>query len=250
MLEGLRSERRWQWAAYGKHPAAKDYFKVGQEFPLLNSFSEWIENGYDKLAQKNNPAAMRCSWRFWTREARRENVVCGVLRDSSDSFGRPYPLLVMGTGPLKDWVNEWDLVPLACENPWGQIEYLSTRTFNDLKGLEHEVQSIRPPTAAWSELAKNRERFRGLPSSDLGRLNGQASTLLESSDCFISLDQGLSHDQPDLIGLCHFLVKSRIEIVPNVVFIGGTLEKTHCAFFRRPLASSDFTRLWSTPTEG
>ena len=46
MLEGLRSERRWQWAAYGKHPAARDYFKVGQGFPLVDSFSGWVENGY------------------------------------------------------------------------------------------------------------------------------------------------------------------------------------------------------------
>ena len=170
MLEGLRSERRWQWAAYGKHPAAKDYFKVGQDFPLLNSFSEWIESGYEKLASRKNPASMRCSWRFWTREARRENVVCGVLRDSTDSFGRPYPLLIMGTGPSRDWVNEWDLVPLACENTWGQIEYLSTRTFSDLKRLEEEVQNIRSPAAEWSDLAKRRESFSGLTSEELGQL--------------------------------------------------------------------------------
>jgi type VI secretion system protein VasJ len=250
MLEGLRSERRWQWAAYGKHPVAKDYFKVGQDFPLLNSFSGWIESGYEKVASKNKSAGVRRSWRFWTREARRENVVCGVLRDSTDSFGRPYPLLIMGTGPLKDWVNEWDLVPLACENTWGQIEYLLTRTFSDLKKLEEEVQNIRPPAAEWSELAKRRESFKGLTSRDLGRLNGQTSSLSESMERFILLDQGPSHDQFELIGLCHLLVKSRTEMAPNAIFMGGTLEKTYCAFFRRPLAPSDFIQLWSVPAEG
>jgi type VI secretion system protein VasJ len=250
MLERLRPERRWQWAAYGKHPAAKDYFKVGQNFPLLNSFSEWIESGYEKVASKNNPAGMRRSWRFWTREARRENVVCGVLRDSTDSFGRPYPLLIMGSGPLVGWVNEWDLVPLACENTWGQIEYLSTKTFSDLKRLEEEVQNIRLPSAEWSELAKRRESFKGLTSEELSHLNGQASSLSESMERFICLDQGLSHDQFELIGLCHLLVKTRTEIVPNVIFMGGTLEKTYCAFFRRPLTPSDFIQLWSVPAEG
>jgi type VI secretion system protein VasJ len=217
---------------------------------LLNSFSEWIESGYEKVASKNNPANMRCSWRFWTREARRENVVCGVLRDSTDSFGRPYPLLIMGTGPLTGWVNEWDLVPLACENTWGQIEYLSTKTFSDLKRLEEEVQNIRLPSAEWSELSKRRESFKGLTSPELSQLNGQASSLSESMERFICLDQGLSHDQFELIGLCHLLVKARTEIVPNVIFMGGTLEKTYCAFFRRPLTPSDFIQLWSVPAEG
>ena len=42
------------WAACGKHPAARDFFRVGQDFPLLKIFSGWVDDGYNMLAQKNN----------------------------------------------------------------------------------------------------------------------------------------------------------------------------------------------------
>lgn len=247
MLEGLRSERRWQWAAYGKHPAARDYFKVGQGFPLLDSFSGWVENGYQAVAARVTARGILRSWRFWTREARRENVVCGVVRDSADSLGRPYPLLVMGTGPLKDWANHWDLVPLVCDGAWGQMEYLGARPFADLKKLEEEVQGIRPPNAGWSDLTSARDNLAQLESHCVERLERQALSLSENMESVIPLDQGTSEDPVRLIGLCHYLVKSRTEIMPSVIFMGGTLDKTYCAFFRRPLTVSDFVQLWSLP---
>lgn len=245
MLETIRSERRWQWAAYGKHPAAKDYFKIGHDFPLLNSFSGWIENGYQVLASKDNPINARRSWRFWTREARRENLVCGIVRDSNDGLGRPYPLLIIGTGPLKDWLSQWDLVPLACENTWGQMEDLSGKTFGDLRELEEKVQNIRPPAAEWLELARKREGFEEPESLRLSDLGGLISSFSEKMDCFIPLDQAPFRDRFELIGLCHSLVRARTEAAPTAIFMGGTVEKAYVAFFRRPLAPSDFIHLWS-----
>ncbi len=249
MLERIRSERRWQWAAYGKHPAAKDYFRVGQEFPLVNSFSGWIENGYQVLVSRTRPFKARHSWRFWTREARRENVVCGVVRDSSDSLGRPYPLLVMGSGPLKDWVSQWDLVPLACESAWSQMEALSEKAFSDLRELEEGVQNIVPPSVQWLELAREREGFRELGSQEIEVLETGTAGLSERMDCFISLDQATPGDRLQLTGLYHSFVRARMEAVPSVIFIGGTEEKALVAFFRRPLAPSDFIRLWSITSE-
>jgi type VI secretion system protein VasJ len=245
MLERLRSERRWQWAAYGKHPAAKDYFTIGREFPLLSSFSGWIENGYQVLASKTNPVPARRSWRFWTREARRENIVCGVVRDSNDSLGRPYPLLIIGTGPLKNWVSQWDLVPLACESVWGLMEYLCAKAFADLRELEEDVQNIIPPAVEWLELARKRESFEDLGPLQLGELEGDASGLSERMDCFIPIAQHPPRFHFELIGLYHSFVRARIEAAPSAVFMGGTAEKSYVAFFRRPLAPSDFIRLWS-----
>jgi len=249
MLEKIRSERRWQWAAYGKHPAAKDYFKIGQDFPLLNSFSGWIENGYQVLASKDNPIKARRSWRFWARESRRENLVCGLVRDSNDSLGRPYPLLIIGTGPLKDWSSQWDLVPLACEKAWGQMEYLSAKTFNDLRELEAEVQNISPPAAEWLELARKRESFEEIASLNLSEMGGGTSSLKERMECVIPLDRVPPRDPLELAGLCHSLLRARIETAPSAIFMGGTVERPFVAFFRRPLSPSDFIHLWSVASE-
>jgi type VI secretion system protein VasJ len=244
MLERLRSERRWQWAAYGKHPIAKDYFTIGQGFPLLNSFAGGMENGYQVLASKDNLAKARHSWRFWTREARRDNVVCGVIRDSSDSLGRPYPLLIIGTGPLKDWVGQWDLVPLACDNAWSLMEYISGKIFGDLRELEEEVQKLVPPAADWLGWARKREVFAELEPPRLDELLGLTSGLPERTECFVPVTQLPPRDRFELICLYHSFVKARVEGPPNTVFTGGTDDSTYAAFFRRPLAASDFIRLW------
>ena len=249
MLEKLRSERRWQWAAYGKHPAAKDYFKVGQEFPLLSRFSGWIENGYQVLASRDNPGKARRSWRFWAREARKENVACGIVQHSNVSLGRPYPLLVAGTGPLKDWMSQWDLVPLACESVWVQMEYLSAKTFNDVRELEEGVRNIVSPAAEWLELARKREGFEELGPLEIGELEAETSGLSERMDCFIPLDQMPPRDDFELIGLYHSFVRARMETAPSTVFMGGTAQKPYIVFFRRPLAPSDFIHLWSVTSE-
>ncbi len=249
MLEKIRSERRWQWAAYGKHPAAKDCFKLGQDFPLMSSFSGWIENGYQVLASKNNLTEARRSWRFWTKEARRENIVCGVVRDSNDSLGRPYPLLIMGTGPLKDWGSQWDLVPLACESVWGRMEYLSEKTFADLRELEEQILDITPPAVEWLELARKRESFGELGPLQLRELEGSTSGLSGRTDFFIHIAQVPSRDNPELIGLYHSFVRARVEAAPSAVFIGGTVEKPYVGVFRRPLAPSDFIHLWSVASQ-
>jgi type VI secretion system protein VasJ len=245
MLEKIRSQRRWQWVAYGKHPAAKDCIKLGQDFPLLNSFTNWIENGYQVLACRSNPAKARCSWRFWAREARKENLVCGVARDSNDSLGRPYPLVIMGTGPLKDWVSQWDLVPLACESVWGQMEYLSTKTFSDLRELVEGVQSIVPPAPEWLELARKREGFEELGSIGLSEPAGGISSLADRMEYSISLAEAPDRDPFELIGLYHSFVRARREAAPSATFMAVPAGRAYVAFFKRPLAPTDFIYLWS-----
>lgn len=256
MLGLMKPERHWQWAAYGKHPFARDYFKVGQSFPLVNIFSDWIEKGYQAVASKKDIQG-HCSWRFWTRESRKQNLVCGLVRDSNDSIGRPYPLLIIGTGPLKGWDDQWDLVPFICEKTWSQIEYLSTKMLNDFKKLEAEVQNIRPPYAEWSEFDKKIENLMEVGTTpdhkeffpDFTDLKKQASNFSEKAECFIYLDQGLFHDQITLISFWHSLFKTHVKSAPNAVFMGGTVEKTYLAFFKRPLTAADFIQLWSVSSE-
>ena len=240
MLERLRPERQWQWAAYGKHPAAKDYFTLGQGFPLLVSFSGWIENGYQVLVSKEKPSGSRCSWRFWTREARRDNVVCGIICESTDGLARPYPLLIIGTGPLKDWSAQWDLVPLACDAAWTHMENVSTRTFGDLRELEEEVRSLRVPVGDWLELARKRERFRE-PES----FGATMAALAEGTEYFFPMAQIPLRERTEAVSLYHSLMRSRVETAPNATFMGGSTEKPYMAFFRRPLSQADFIRLWS-----
>lgn len=187
----------------------------------------------------------------------KETLVCGLVKDSTDRVGRPYPLLIVGTGPLKGWQDRWDLLPFACERSWNQIESLSMRTFQDLKELEEEIRKIRAPSPQWPEYDAVR---KDLEQSGLNWESGVSywephdfrtleAGLREQKEIMVYLDEKSSHDQFTLSSLYHSTFKARLQVLPNAVFMGGTLETTYLAVFQRPLTSADFVKLWS-PSQG
>lgn len=242
MLGLIKPDTSWNWAAYGKHPAAKDFFRVGQDLPMIRSFSNWVEEGYNNLVPDRKNNLNPNSWRFWAKGAVKETLICGLLRDSSDSIGRQYPLLIMGTGLLKKWEEQWDILPFACEQTWNQFEYISAQRYSDLTKFESEIKGIRPPGSDWSELKIKRDKAISGNSYDVPET---AAHLSGDNENFITLDQKDSHDQGSLISCWHHHFMSHDKTVPNAAFMGGTFDRSFLAIFKRPLATADFIRLWT-----
>ncbi|MBT1072784.1 type VI secretion system protein TssA [Pelotalea chapellei] len=248
----------WRWSAFGKHPAAADYFRLGESSPFVEGLTTWVESGYRLLAGQKEASLPFCSWRFWARGFGKESLVLGLVRVSSDSLGRPYPLFIMGSGPLEGWEERWDLLPFAGEQTWCQIEYLATNTFEDLKKLEEGLQTLRPPNPAWDELLAQRTGLNRLGSQrdpyasflDLPELERLAATHGGKGELLISLDRGPVNDKITLVSLWHQLTCASAKGVPNALFMGGGLERSFMAVYRRALAPGDFLQLWSTSASG
>ncbi|MBC8017923.1 MAG: type VI secretion system protein TssA [Verrucomicrobia bacterium] len=254
----MEDGQNWQWAAFGKHPTAKDYFRIGAETPFVEGLFGWVENGYQLLTINENGTPDFCSWRFWAREAGKNSLVCGVVRVSSDSLGRPYPLVIMGSGPLRNWQENWDLLPFAAERSWRQIEYLAANLFTDFKKLEEEIRTIRPPEANWSEQAEKRKELNRIGSPldpyasflDFRELKKLAAANVEKPEVFISLDRGPCDDKIMHVSLWHLLSRESVKVIPNAMFMGGTLDKAYLAIIKRPLKPTDFIQLWSVSAPG
>ncbi len=117
-----KSVTNWQWDVAGKHPVAKDFFALGQRSLMAEAFTEWIRRGADSLISTSKELLIHsCSWRFWAKTPQAGILACGVIRNSCDSVGRPFPLLVMGTGKLEKWEDNWELLPFSCEGPRRQV---------------------------------------------------------------------------------------------------------------------------------
>lgn len=247
----------WQWNACGKHPMVLDYFSIGKSDPIMKAFSDWVGKGYQNTALKKTPANSLCSWRFWAKVPRKDTLVCGLLKDSSDHAGRPYPLLIMGAGPLKVWERHWDLLPFACERAWSQIENLSTKIFQDLKTFELEVFKMKSPQGQWSEFEAERKylwesgpiSFESDQTHPLKRLEEIASRESERHVIMVRLNNDGFYDQFTLISLWHYYLKKHISVIPNVLFMGGTPEKASMIVLKRPLQPDDFSRLWFSSSE-
>ncbi|MDH4206598.1 MAG: TagF domain-containing protein, partial [Desulfobacteraceae bacterium] len=150
MLGLGKLKNTWDWAACGKHPVARDYLRFGLTTSLLVAFESWFEKGYQIRSQRSIQSEN--SWRFWAKGLKKGNLVCGVGKDSSDSIGRQYPLLIMGDGFLEGWEEDWNLLHYVFEKTWDQMEDISSRRYDDLKDLENEVCNIENPAHYWLEL--------------------------------------------------------------------------------------------------
>ena len=250
------SSLNWRFIAVGKHPVAKDFLKLGESIPLVNDLSAMLKTAYSTLTSRSNSAPGFSSWRFWSKGSGKDSLICGIVRDSSDKMGRPYPFLIIGSGQLKDWELQWDLLPFACENTWCQFEYLSTQNFDHVKKLEEELAGIRPPTAQWSEHSDRRKCLNQIGSPldpfasflDLRKLTEQVAGLSDQKEYFVSLDRGPCHDKILPVSLWHHLFKGTLKTVPQTVFLGGTLDKAFLVAYSRTLKAEDAVQLWSVPS--
>ena len=110
--------------------------------------------------------------------------------------------------------------------------------------------------ADWAGFSRKRKDFGPHPVEALR----ERLLRLQPADPFLSLDgrpydhvdgrpydevDGQPYDKFDLVALCHHLCKGSSGVPPTAVFMGGTVERTHFALMRRPVAASDFVRMWT-----
>lgn len=245
MLGLTISEQKWIWSASGKHPVARDFFRIGQDSAIGSSMSEWVNKGFSQLKADMKTGRSPRFWRFWARGGAKNELVCGILRDSCDSMGRFYPILVLGAGTVSSWEEHWDLLPFACEPTWKRIEYLCTRNQGDLAGFEREIINLRPPVPDWQNFSATSEAGINSLQED------HSARALEKTAGYAQDDQHmtvvLDCDFPDNLLIVSLLLRSVREnrkIAPNIVLIGGSLDSTLLSVYWRPLLSGDFAVLW------
>jgi type VI secretion system protein VasJ len=238
MLGSVKHKTGWIWYASGKHPAAKDFLEIGTRDPLLQAFANWVAGGFRQWVNHNDCKNAHNSWRFWTRSGHKQQLLCGISRDSCDSFGRAFPLVVVGCGHLRKWQAHWEMLPLALDKTWQQMEYLATKRQSDFSHLEEEVRLLPYPTENWADLG-------GSATETLAPLQPR----IDQSDPLVGMMPLVNVAQNELPGhLCmmHAALKKRSKQPPNAIFMGGIPEKSCLVTFNRPLRSEDFSTLWSS----
>jgi type VI secretion system ImpM family protein len=255
MLGSVKDKDSWIWYASGKHPAAKDFLEIGPRDPLLQAFADWVAGGFRQWSTQNNRKTAQNSWRFWTRTARKKHIICGVSRDSCDSIGRSFPLVIVGSGLLRKWQAHWELLPLVLDKTWQQMEYLATKRLLDFNHLEDEVRMLASPTDNWSGVNLDHLQIDDPDTGSGGSTTAGApaqNPLSGSSDPLVGilpLTNVSQNDQPTQLAALHANLKKRSKQPPNAVFMGGIPEKSCLVLFKRPLRPQDFNTLWSSCLE-
>ncbi len=240
----------WTWAAAGKHPVAGDYIRIGSDDVVLPVFARWMEDGYERAVAAGQTPGQPWSWRFWSRGPKREELVCGLIKSSSDRIGRVYPLLVLGSGPVRRWHRRWPLLAAALETTWNRVEAAVVRLAGDIDRLSRELHRVPPPRDDWSRLESGPESVgdaaRQLRSWDGKRPledgPGGLYRLLEGT-MVVKLPRVAASRQAVLINGLHRDLARLVGQVPHVVFIGGTAQRCSIVVFTKRLHRDDFRLL-------
>jgi len=252
VLGSIKAKFNWEWTAYGKHPAASDYFQVGGGDPIIKAFFGWLEMGYQKLLSTKAERKQIHSWRFWSQGMKKDTIACGVCRDSNDSLGRPYPLMVMGAGALPEWKDHWDLLPAVFDSVWAQIEYVIARQVRELDQLEGDLKRITMPSPHGSGYDRERpntgtpdmsSRERSFSPSGNG-FEKAVDALLTHGEFCVCLDNNESGDFLRPVIAWSRALKASGNIMPSSIFMGGLPERSYLAVFQRSLNANDFVGLW------
>jgi type VI secretion system protein VasJ len=218
------------WGASGKHPVVKDYIRIGQAAGHLEIMYRWVEEGYPRVAGSSR----QHSWRFFARGLRPGDLSLGLLRDSLDGAGRPFPFLIMGTGRIDGWEQRWVFLPGACDGIWERMEFLCARRVFDLEELKGDINRLPPPS------------LTGQAPAGTDEPGGVTMPQPESGMVAIPLT-GTGDRGRQSVHLLE-LMDAHYRKVPEAVFIGGSMDKDYLVGFFGPLHAGDFVRLWTLDT--
>ncbi len=223
-------------AACGKHPAFSDYIRVNTTLPLVNALTSWVDAGMKSGGMDCKKNGGIHSFRFWIRGVHKKTLIVGIVKDSSDSLGRMYPLLIMGQVYMKDQNRLWPAVFDRFEKVFRAFEEMTAARYDSFKEFETALYDIR-----FTETDKN--FVHGISEfseclADWALKNGPDDVLFLPMPVF--LEQYQSHTDN---GSIEKRGGTRVE-PPKAVFIGGLPEKPITAIYQRPLRTSDFCMLF------
>jgi type VI secretion system protein VasJ len=244
MLGSIIHNRKWHWIAVGKHPVAKDYIRFGGASPLLDAVARWSDKGYRQLKGDRKQPSIHHSWRFWLKGAKKGTLICGLGRDSSDSIGRPYPLLIMGEGDLRGWEKQWSKLPGRLDRTWNRMEYIASHRFDDAPAMEAQVEGLCAPGQGIGPAQGPLEAVGG--DTDHEQMLRCKSQLLQDGFGLLNLNPADGVDIGQFARQCHHRLKACCPEIPRGVFIGGTPEHAYLGVVLHPLKPHDFVALWST----
>ena len=161
-------------------------------------------------------------------------------------MGRPYPLYVMGAGPLTGYPKRWDLLPFAFENLWSQMEYLCNKRYIDFSQLEADVQRLPTPENRWPMFEADRKNrwdsWCSQTPPDHEKIRKVLRRHTGTPQFLVPLIEDTSPDTVSTMGLWLSILKTEEKAMFGTAFFGGNVSKPCLAVFRRPLGTEDFVQ--------
>jgi type VI secretion system ImpM family protein len=239
----MKTPHQWRWFVWGKHPGMSDFISAGSHEPLFQRFTKWVDNGFARIMADDELKSRHCSWRFWAHGTA-DDIVCGLVRNSCDSFGRSFPLVYLGTGELEGWSSNCSLLPFAFESIWKSFEYAGAARYHRVQRLNQALQSVQPPRPDWQAYRQRIFDQPNLYSSGGLEEDTRGRNRVFTIGC--KLPENLPHD----LNFCNRVMPQSPREPLKAVFIGEIAGRIAVAIVDDTLIPADFIWLWSLGQSG
>jgi type VI secretion system ImpM family protein len=133
------------WFVYGKHPKFADYFSIGDDTQFTAAYTKWVVLGFQQYIRNKGAYEQICSYRFWSKADSSQTLAVGLLRSSTDSLGRPFPLLFIGTALLPYWQKRWNILDKLLDQVWAGVETIAGDGHASLQNISAGLAKISLP---------------------------------------------------------------------------------------------------------
>jgi type VI secretion system protein VasJ len=202
-----------------------------------------MTKGYDLVERKAGSGSQPHSWRFWLRGAKKEQLLCGLARDSSDTIGRPYPFFILGEGAIHGWEREWDRLPFMLNSTWQRIEAVAAGRYDDVQALFSQLGRLPAPG---EEEHDRKESLGESPRFNEAIPGTFRDLLIRTGRAVVDLGDFTADSPASAVNRHLVFIKEDFNEPPPAVFMGGTPRRTYLAVIAAPLRVEDFLMLWST----
>jgi len=227
----------------GKHPSFKDFISLGLSCPFAKALSQWLHEGF-ALWIHNKLNNQLISWRFWAvgSDKGKRMLYWGIMKDSSDSIGRPYPLMILARSKLNDLSKHWVTLPTILNNSWTLMEHIGVNNFDGMNDMQQILKRLLESVSNLTNCFN--EKFNAKQNSDIRTLASKIT--YNSKNKVLKLPLEESDSDPSNLSLLYKLINNQVQIMPRIVFAGGSNKQPYLYLFYRPLVLNDFVMLWSS----
>jgi type VI secretion system ImpM family protein len=233
---GIRRRLELDIAACGKHPAFSDYIQVNTNLPLVNALASWVDAGMRSGGMESKKNRGIHSFRFWTMGVHKQSLIVGIIKDSSDSLGRIYPLLIMGQAYIKDKNCSWHSVFDRFGQVFRDFEEMSAARYDRFNEFKKALSDVRFPGADESSAYETSNFSTSL--ANWAQTSPLDEDLIVPMSVFLENYESLTGNNSD------YKIGSAGNEPPKAVFIGGLPQKPIIAIYQRPLRTDDFCSLF------
>lgn len=233
----MNQSLQWVCSFWGKHPAFGDYIRINADEPLFYALVQWLGNQGTGAGEPGYGASDDRYSFFWIVPPNTIQLTCGLLMRSTDSQGRPSPVLCVLKGVLPaNPPSYWERIHRYCQVTWHDMANLPACDFSSVSEFKTTLHRITPPNVKLHSDSPDNFRMVGIKQAVSVAMTVNKGRFIREKMLHFPVDDDKAGDWiwwPRAI-------REVVDVMPCSMFIRNAGVNKQLYLYYRPLTAADF----------